>query len=369
MQNVVLEVSRTDHGETRLVTDDLPDLVDGQVRLRVDSFAVTANNVTYAVAGDVLGYWDFFPAAADDRDAWGRVPVMGWADVVDSANADIPVGGRYFGWYPMAQYVTFDATATAEGFRDDGEHRAAHASVYRGYTEIERDPLYDGEDDGESRHALLRGLFLTGFLADEFFADTNYFDAAQVIVMSASSKTALGFAQRAAGRSGVAVVGVTSPRNADFVRSVGFYDDVVTYDDLASIESAPSVVIDMAGNSGALAAVHERLGDHVAHSMMVGRSHHDAPQVAVEHGPSPQMFFAPTEVARRLDEWGRDAYRDRTTEALRDFVEGSRSWLDIDAAAGPEETEAVWHAVRNGEVPPSTGCIASMHARQESWSA
>ena len=43
------------------------------------------------------------------------------------------------------------------------------------------------------RHALLRGLFLTGLLADEFFADSNYFGAASAGLLSASSKTAIGF--------------------------------------------------------------------------------------------------------------------------------------------------------------------------------
>jgi len=32
----------------------------GQIRLAVDSFSFTANNITYAAAGDMLGYWQFF---------------------------------------------------------------------------------------------------------------------------------------------------------------------------------------------------------------------------------------------------------------------------------------------------------------------
>ena len=105
--NVILEVNRSAIEETRLHEEPAAELADGEVRLRIDRFAVTSNNVTYAVFGDVLGYWDFFPAA----DGWGRVPAMGWAEVAESANPDIAVGGRYYGWYPMAQSITIAASA------------------------------------------------------------------------------------------------------------------------------------------------------------------------------------------------------------------------------------------------------------------
>ena len=130
--------------------------------------------------------------------------------------------------------------------------------------------MYDTAEDGEDRHVLLRGLFLTGFLAEEFFADSGgavdqgdapYFGAEQVLVLSASSKTAIGFAQRAAQRGIAKVIGLTSVGNADFVRGLGYYDQVVTYDEIDSIDaSASSISIDMAGNPRVLGAVHTHLG-------------------------------------------------------------------------------------------------------------
>ncbi len=145
------------------------------MRLRIDRFAITANNITYAVFGDMLGYWDFFPTGDD---TFGRVPAMGWATVVESRADDISLGRRFYGWYPMSSHVVFTPTATKDGFRDDGAHRQAHAPVYRAYVATDADPMYPEVDhgthglaDGEDRHALLRGLFLTGFLAEEFFAD------------------------------------------------------------------------------------------------------------------------------------------------------------------------------------------------------
>ena len=367
----VLEVKRASFGESRLSPIINGDLSDGQIRLRIDSFAVTANNVSYAGTGDMLGYWDFFPADDDPR-TWGRVPAMGWAEIVESRVADLPVGGRYYGWFPMASSVTFTASATDDGFRDDGAHRQAHAPIYRAYLSTTVDPWYDPSPDGEDRHAVLRVLFLTGFLADEFFADCGgttgdaYFGAQQVVVLSASSKTAIGFAQRAAKRDGLRVVGLTSVGNVEFVRSLGFYDSVLTYDEIGALAGVDSVIIDMAGNPTVLAAVHAQLDDHVQYSMMVGKSHHDAlppADAAAMSGPAPQFFFAPMDVERRIAAWGAERYRTLTTAAIVEFIEGSRAWLTIErrtgAPDGPHGVASAWADVLGGKVAPNVGIVTS----------
>lgn len=72
-------VDRADYRNTRVIEAHPADVQDGQIRVRVDAFGFTANNVTYA-AGDMIGYWKFFPAPdTDDGVDWGRVPVGGSA--------------------------------------------------------------------------------------------------------------------------------------------------------------------------------------------------------------------------------------------------------------------------------------------------
>lgn len=366
----VLEVRRPTIGETQLRELAEVELTDGQIQLRIDKFAITANNITYAVFGDMLGYWDFFPSDVE-AETWGRVPAMGWAEVVESRVEGIGVGSRYYGWFPMASSVVITATPTSDGFRDDGAHRQAHAPVYRAYVSTDTDPFYDSADDGEDRHALLRGLFLTGFLADEFFADAAgsegaaYFGADRVVVLSASSKTAIGFAQRASERGLGEIVGVTSAGNVDFVRALGYYDTVITYDEVDSTDAeVDTVSIDMAGNPSVLAALHHRLGDRLLDSMTVGRSHHDAPPADSADnlpGPAPQLFFAPTEVTRRLNDWGRDDYGRRTADALETFVAGSRAWMTVEHRTTPSGVESGWADVHGGEVPPNIGLVASFY--------
>ena len=76
MQQV--HVRKDSIGETELVETAQGPLAAGAVRLAIESFSVTANNVTYAVVGDGFGYWNFFPAP----DGRGIVPMWGHARVI-----------------------------------------------------------------------------------------------------------------------------------------------------------------------------------------------------------------------------------------------------------------------------------------------
>ncbi len=357
--NFCLETNRDDYSKTRLVEEVLSTLEPGQVRYRVDRFALTANNITYAVVGDMLGYWDFFPTEA----GWGRIPCMGWGEVIESANPDVEIGGRYYGWFPLARTIDMKVTPIGVGLRDDGDHRTAHAAPYRTYTATTQDPFYEPGKDAESRHALLRGLFVTGFLADDFLSDNdNYFGAKRSVVLSASSKTAIAYASCAAKRGKVKVIGLTSARNAEFCREVGCYSDVLTYgeiDDLANDQDA--VIVDMAGNADTLGRVHARLGDRLKYSMMIGMSHHDSDRSQPPAvGPAPQLFFAPTQMEKRSADWGPDGYRDKLAAALSRFIESSHHWLTIEKLTGTAGAEAAWNALIAGRVAPNKGQIVTL---------
>ena len=74
------EVLRDDLNQIRTV--ETPPLVPqtGELVLRIEKFALTSNNITYGVAGDIIGYWQFFPAEGD----WDRIPVWGIGEVTSS---------------------------------------------------------------------------------------------------------------------------------------------------------------------------------------------------------------------------------------------------------------------------------------------
>ena len=166
------EVNRADIHESRVVDEDPSDVAPGQALLRVDRFALTTNNITYAVMGDALKYWDFFPSA--DPDVWGRIPVWGFADVIDSADDDLASGTRVYGYLPTATHlVVTPGRVDPRGFVDAAPHRASLPGAYNGYRRVDTDA---SEDPAYEYHRMvLWPLFFTSFLIDDFLNDNAFF--------------------------------------------------------------------------------------------------------------------------------------------------------------------------------------------------
>jgi hypothetical protein len=350
-----MEVKRDDLRSVRWSDEGTADLEDGQARLRVDKFALTANNVTYAVFGDAMSYWQFFPA----DEGWGRVPVWGFADVEASRTEGLREGDRVYGYLPMATHlVVTPARVNDGGFVDAAPHRAALPPVYNQYQGVtsEHDP------NREREYAILRPLFMTSFLIDDWLVDDAMFGAESVVIASASSKTALGLAQLLSTKEDVEVVGLTSAANAEFVSSVGYYDRTVEYDDIASLPAdRPSVFVDMAGGGRVLGDVHRHFGDSLKQSCLVGATHWEesAPPADLP-GPAPTFFFAPDRVVKRRADWGPGGLDARVSSAWTKFLESVDGWLTIVERRGRDELEATWLEVLEGRASPAVGYIVSL---------
>jgi NAD(P)-dependent dehydrogenase (short-subunit alcohol dehydrogenase family) len=350
------DVDRTDFRHTRLAEQATRDLTDGEVELELESFAFTANNISYASAGDFLDYWGFFPTDAP----WGRIPVMGIGRVTRSANPDIAVGGRYFGFFPMTDRHIVQASPSSEGFVDRAEHRAKHAAAYRSFNRVDDDPAYHPATEGQ--YLIARGLFITSFLVDDFLGEQGFFGADQVIVTSASSRTSIALAHRLRARGGVHVVGLTAERNRSFVEQVGLYDEVLAYDQIDAIDATrTSVVVDMAGNVEVLAQVHTHVGPNLSYSCRVGATHWDAGgSAAAMPGPTPTFFFAPSQIKKRSQEWGREQFDRTVATALAGFLDHAAGWMRIERSSGTEAVEAVYRSTLDGTGDPAVGHILSM---------
>ena len=351
------QVNRDDFRDCRVVPGQpLETLSEGQVLFAVDRFALTSNNISYAAAGDLLNYWGFFPAP----DRWGRIPAMGFGDVLDSRNPEVPVGTRCFGFFPMSRHLVIDARANPNGMIDGAAHRAEHAPVYRTYSLVERDPLYRAER--EDQIMLLRGLFMTSFLVDDLLGEEGFFGAETAIITSASSKTSIALAHLLARRARGKVIGLTSARNREFVEGLGCYDEVVLYDELPSLpDERPAVMIDMAGNGDVVAAVHERLGDQLRYSCSVGATHWESkPRPTDLPGPQPEFFFAPARIVKRTEDWGGAGLQERLGRAWEEFSAFSDEWMRITRHRGPEALETTYLDLLSGRIDPRDGHIMSL---------
>ena len=350
-------VKRDDLRETRLVESDPPALEPGQALLRVESFGMTANNVTYAVMGEAMSYWDFFPA----EHGWGRVPMWGFAEVERSEAEGVDPGTRLFGYLPPSSHLLVTpADADGTGFVDASPHRAALPSAYHRYLATGSDPFYS--TDSEAIQMLLRPLFFTSFLIDDQLDDEGLTGRGPIAIASASSKTAIAAAFLLARREGVELIGLTSAGNAGFVEGLGIYDRTVAYDAIGELERGPAAFVDMAGDGAVRQAVHAHFGDELVHSMAVGVTHWEDLGAGAGDlpGPKPAFFFAPDRVSKRAKDWGRAGLETRVAESWRPFCEWTAGWLEPVPGSGFDAVESAYKDVLEGRVAPRQAHVLSL---------
>jgi len=341
-----LLVDRGDLTRTRLAPSD-PDvaLADGEALLEVESFALTANNVTYGAVGDQIGYWRFFPAP----EGWGRIPVWGFAHVVRSNAPDAPEGLRLFGYWPMSSYTVARIAKRPSGYVETSPHRAELPPTYNAYQEA--GPPAEADD----WRSLLRPLLMTSFLLDDQLGDAPL---KTLVLSSASSKTAMGLAFLARKR-GVKVVGLTSAIHVGALKTFGLYDEVLSYDTVGALHAeGPAAYVDFAGRPTVTADVHAALRDALTISLGVGLTHWEAlagPRPAPV-GPTPVFFFAPDRIRQRMKDWGAAELESRFAAALAAFV-AANPWLALRHHAGPEALQALYADLVTGRVSPDEGHI------------
>ena len=347
-------------------------LAPGQARMRVEHFAFTANNVTYAAFGDLMKYWQFFPQA----DAgFGCIPVWGYAVVSESTADGLTVGDRFYGYYPFATELVVQPTrVTPASFVDGMANRAELHGLYNQYHNVAQDPTYRPEL--EAINALLRPLYVTSFLIDDFFADSDWFGAKALILSSASSKTAYGtayaLAQRARGveesvgkNERPEIIGLTSASNLAFTQRLGVYDRVLTYDDIAQLDgSAPCAYVDFSGSTTVRSAIHTHC-QGLAYSCAIGGTHwQDMASSAHLPGPRPTLFFAPAQLKKRLGDWGSAEFQKRLGTSMMGFIKAvmnpAAAWMKVEKHLGQDAALAVYDKVVGGSASAEAGYIIQL---------
>ncbi|MCF8197273.1 MAG: DUF2855 family protein [Sulfuritalea sp.] len=342
-------------------------LEEAQVRLGIEKFALTANNITYAAFGEAMNYWGFYPAEA----GWGHIPVWGFASILESRHPNIQVGEKFYGYYPMSSSVVLQSQRMSPaGFMDGAEHRATLHPVYNSYSRCSADPFYTRQT--EDVQALLRPLFITSWLIDDFLADNKFFGATDngtgvMLLSSASSKTAYGTAFQLAQREGVEVVGLTSTANLEFCRSLGCYHRVLSYDQLDQVAAdSACIYIDFAGNADLRKSVHTRFAN-LSYSSSIGGTHIEQLGGAKDlPGPRATLFFAPAQIKKRNSEWGADLLGQRLLQSWKAFIEKVcdpvAPWLIVEHHIGEEAVKAAYISVLGGHGNPRLGHMLSLAA-------
>jgi NADPH:quinone reductase-like Zn-dependent oxidoreductase len=357
-QQQVLEVNKTALAETRIYTREISDTLEpDEVVFEVDRLAMTSNNISYAVAGDMLDYWGFFPTDA----GWGRIPAMGWADVVASAHPDINVGERVWGFFPYANYHKIAAgQVTASSFRDIGPHRTNHAPVYCQFDKASANPLYDPAREGQD--SLLRGLFMTSWLVEDFLNENAAFGAELCLITSASSKTSIALAYAVKQRGHMKTIAITSDKNRAFCESLGCYDAVYSYQQIEQLDAnSPAVIVDMAGSAATLVQCHQHFGGNMKYSCLIGATHYqEAGATDNLPGAKPEFFFAPAHVQERSKTLGGAVLMTLLGESYAQFRVFCDGWIHVQCAEGPAAVSEVYRSILTGGAEPQVGQLVKI---------
>lgn len=366
--NLDLLVNAQDIREIKFVETPAPteaDLDEGEIFIRVEKFGFSANNVTYAVLGDMMRYFEFFPAA---ERGWGKIPVWGMGRIVHSRHPTLATGTRMYGYFPLARSVTLrPAAMTLTGFEVD---RGDLAKVYNQYWLSDTDPFHVPAD--EDQMLIFRPLFFTSVFLDDYLADGHqYFGAQTVLMTSASSKTSYGTAYMHARRSAEqrpddrrAMVGLTSSGSRPFVERLGFYDRIVTYDDLTSVPSdTPVVLADVAGNLDTRRRVHEHFGDHLKKVIIIGLSHWDKSQTGTlpaELEAKTEFFFVPSWIEKRQADWGLERLVGTMSGAWQAFMTDVDDRCRLTRGTGPQAVGSAYQAMVASRAKPEEGSVLSL---------
>jgi len=357
-QSTELWVDRQDLRKTRIVSSALPTLAEGEVLVAIDQFALTSNNVSYAVSGDTIGYWGFYPAEGN----WGKVPVWGCANVIQSNCDEVPVGDRLWGFFPMASHaVLLPGKVREDQFVDVATHRQALPALYNSYRRTAAEPEFLRTMEVE--RCLLFPLFATSWLIYDYLVDNDFFGARQVLIGSVSSKTGFGLAEMLHNDPEVTqrIIGLTSPANVAFVDRLGCCDEIIVYGEEANIDaSVPSAYVDMSGDVRLTTTLHNLLGDNMVESAMVGATHWEQRgDAGTLPGARPTFFFAPAQVGKRNDEWGPGVAMTKAITASAQVAQKVRGELTVEWTRDMQELAALWVNLLDNKVSPNQGLMVS----------
>jgi len=284
------------------------------------------------------------------------IPCWGFGEVVASNVAEIAVGKRYYGYFPMGSHlIATPGKISSYGWTDIVAHRAQLPPIYNNYIDCTSDPIYRKEF--ENTQSIFRPLFTTSYLIRDMYAAKEYMGAKQIILTSASSKTALGLAF-CLKDDPVEIIGLTSSHRVDQVKETGYYHKVLAYDEVESIAKMPSSIVDFSGNADVKAALASHLGDQLTYLCLVGFVDWEAK--TEQKGPEGVMFFAPSYAQEKVKAVGVEKFTMDLASMYGAFAQDSHKWITIDHQSGGQALLDVHQLITDGKASADKGYIISL---------
>lgn len=396
----------------------LPPLGPSSLRIKSSILSLTTNNLTYAMIGHLLGWWDVhplppsIPAEFSDPQKYGRISAWGYGVVVESNVSDIKTGSLTYGYLPigtlpMDMAVQMDSNVPGQ-FVEVSKHRENLMPIYNRYRLAASiaTPLTVQDKQGLAYDSLFRVLFETGYMMNRFvfawepaehihpftaddgwaFEDGQLTNNTIVLIFSPSGKTALSFANQlktgrpAKARPG-AVVGIGSDASRAFTQGTDLYDHVLSYTqdprDLSNVldlkEDTKIVLCDFGARGGAADRWAEALRKSHENVIVMGIGGELAP---VSNEEATKNFLERGQKGAGLKNFRINAsgLRSQAFEAVgqRKYDEDCeaewRRWkeaglvkgLEVVWGAGMDDFGKAWSRLCNSGVSPAEGLVFSL---------
>ncbi|KAK3207335.1 hypothetical protein GRF29_103g690997 [Pseudopithomyces chartarum] len=244
------------------------------LRLRTRILGQTTNNLTYAKLGFAVGWWDIYPipehapAPYNDRSKYATIAGWGYAEVLESTVANVPIGASVFGYLYIGT-GTWDVCV--EKAECEGQYLVKDAyrqRLWKCYNRLSvRGPIYKSDEekdqiidaDSLGWDALMEVLFATGYNLStygfawedsdrihpngerEWGAEDAELKNSVVVILNASGKTGMSFAytlrhNRPKESQPKKIVAVGSDKSLAFLEQCGFYDEVLLNEDAEKVK-------------------------------------------------------------------------------------------------------------------------------------
>lgn len=199
--------------------------------------------------------------------------------------------------------------------------------------------------------------------------ETNYRGLKNILISSASSKTAFLVAYRTLLRREapgsnrkVKLVGLTSRSNLQFTRRLGLYDQVFAYDQVASISKVAKVdnclYIDVSGNQSLNESIARNITPKV--TIQLGMTSVEGGNVGSVSGAKGntdkwEFFFMPEWLAVRVKQVGPKSLKEMQKVAWDQLMEDGPSWVKIETYSGEREVLEAYLKTLKGGASPDEG--------------
>ncbi|PRP79684.1 hypothetical protein PROFUN_12582 [Planoprotostelium fungivorum] len=313
------------------------------VVIRVSSFAFSTNNITYGQLGEMPGflYFEFHPAPQTKETSpktHAVLPVWGFGTVEASSHPSVKVGEKVYGYFSMSRYMMVPiGRVSRTGLFVPRPHLPSEFVPYNTITRCSADPMY--RQDKEPETALYRPLFWTSFWMEDWLNYEKYKGADNILVTSASSKTAYCFAYVAKKRNEATnnrrqVIGLTSARNVEFTKKLGLYDQVFTYEELNKVKTEGKwVYVDVAGNPSLNEKIFQHFnsaGNPLLSSIVLGMTNiENAKDSAMSQQDKMETFFTPMWMAKRTEMLSAAEIHKMQQKAWSELMNDSVPWLHM----------------------------------------